>query len=78
MMINCASCSGVMRLLLDSSGEELHSRCYGDRQSEYLKHTPCMNTVAKELSNCDRDMTALLEATAKQEQRKLLLAHSCW
>lgn len=67
-----------MRLLLDSSGEELHSRCYGEMQSEYIKHTPCLNTASAELGECNKEMTALMEATVKFEKRQHLLAHSCW
>ncbi|XP_003748091.1 uncharacterized protein LOC100901994 [Galendromus occidentalis] len=68
---------GVMRLLLDSSGEELHGRCYGEKQTEYLKHTPCWNTASAELSACNKEMTALMEAAVKLEKRQHLLAHSC-
>lgn len=67
-----------MRLLLDSSGEELHNRCYGHLQEEYLKHTPCLNTVRKELATCNEEMTSLLESTMKLQKRRHLLAHSCW
>jgi len=70
---------GMFKLIFEGASNEHAAKCTDghERNKDYFKYVPCINKVGKQIGDCMRDMSSVMEASAAQAPDKNRIAYTC-
>jgi len=70
---------GMFKLIFEGASNEHEGKCTDGHQKnkDYFKYVPCINKVGREIGDCMRGMSSVMEASSAQAPEKNRVAYTC-